>query len=233
VASRACSRGKLRTCCCGRPSTDGAGRWSSTATSSSVGFSTSPPTSAGGSTGSPACRPCTAGSSASRPPAELDELKVFVDVTELGISGYQAADRLRRHHAIDLHLSDHRRVEAMPTLGDDEHTVASLLAAWRHSRPPTSTGRPRSTSPAARAGGEALMLPRDAFFAPSEDLSAAKAVGRVCAEQITPYPPGIPALLPGERVTGEIVDYLQSGVHAGMVIPDAADPEVGTVRVVA
>lgn len=165
---------------------------------------------------------------------ELDELKVFVDLTELGISGYQAADRLRRHHAIDPHLSDHRRVEAMPTLGDDEHTVASLLAALEALTTADLDRPPSVDLPPPRAlEAEAVMLPRDAFFAPSEDLSAAKAVGRVCAEQITPYPPGIPAPLPGERVTGEIVDYLQSGVHAGMVIPDAADPEVGTVRVVA
>jgi arginine/lysine/ornithine decarboxylase len=43
-------------------------------------------------------------------------------------------------------------------------------------------------------------------------------------EQITPYPPGIPALLPGERIGAEVLDYRRSGVAAGMVLPDAADP---------
>jgi arginine/lysine/ornithine decarboxylase len=55
----------------------------------------------------------------------------------------------------------------------------------------------------------------------------------VCAEQVTPYPPGIPVLLPGERVSREIVDYLTTGVRAGMFLPDPADPTLGTLRVVA
>ncbi|MEK6439544.1 Orn/Lys/Arg family decarboxylase [Pseudonocardia sp. T1-2H] len=74
------------------------------------------------------------------------------------------------------------------------------------------------------------MPPRDAFFARTEDVPVERAVGRVCAEQVTPYPPGIPVLLPGERVSEEIVDYLTSGVRAGMVLPN---PTLGTLRVVA
>jgi arginine decarboxylase len=53
----------------------------------------------------------------------------------------------------------------------------------------------------------------------------------VAAEMLTPYPPGIPAALPGERLTGDVLKYLRSGVEAGMVIPDGADPEVKSVRV--
>ncbi|WP_245707468.1 hypothetical protein [Pseudonocardia oroxyli] len=121
----------------------------------------------------------------------------------------------------------------MLTLGDDEDTVAPLLAALEalttaEFEPPREVDLP---SPRALET-DAVMLPRDAFFAPAEDVPAAKAVGRVCAEQVTPYPPGIPVLPPGECVTDEIVDYLRSGVRAGMVIPDAADPEIGTIRVV-
>lgn len=74
------------------------------------------------------------------------------------------------------------------------------------------------------------VLPRDAFFGPAEQVSADEAVGRVSAEMLTPYPPGIPAVLPGERITEPVLDYLRSGVAAGMVVPDAADPELGSVR---
>ncbi|WP_371940133.1 Orn/Lys/Arg family decarboxylase [Actinomadura chokoriensis] len=48
---------------------------------------------------------------------------------------------------------------------------------------------------------------------------------------VTPYPPGIPAVLPGERITPSVMDYLRTGVDGGMVIPDGADPSVKTVRV--
>jgi arginine/lysine/ornithine decarboxylase len=48
---------------------------------------------------------------------------------------------------------------------------------------------------------------------------------------LTPYPPGIPAALPGERLTGPLLDYLRGGIKAGMVVPDAADPSLDSVRV--
>lgn len=48
---------------------------------------------------------------------------------------------------------------------------------------------------------------------------------------ITPYPPGIPAALPGERLTGTVLRYLRSGIDAGMNIPGAADSELRTIRV--
>jgi lysine decarboxylase len=63
------------------------------------------------------------------------------------------------------------------------------------------------------------MLPRGAFFAAKETVTAAHAADRICAEQITPYPPGIPMIIPGERTTTELLDYLRSGVSAGMQLP--------------
>ncbi|WP_103381380.1 aminotransferase class I/II-fold pyridoxal phosphate-dependent enzyme [Pseudonocardia dioxanivorans] len=167
---------------------------------------------------------------------ELDELKVLVDVSASGISGYQAADWLRAQRAVDVGLSDHRRVEAQLSLADDARSgdvlVEALVALAK-----AADGLPAPVpvdlpSPTA-LDADAVMLPRDAFFAGYEDVPLRRAVGRVCAEQVTPYPPGIPALLPGERITGEVVDYLATGVQAGMVLPDPADPRLETVRVVA
>lgn len=59
-----------------------------------------------------------------------------------------------------------------------------------------------------------------------------KASGRITAEMLTPYPPGIPAALPGERLNDDVTDYLRSGVDAGMLVPDSADPELASLRVV-
>jgi arginine/lysine/ornithine decarboxylase len=80
---------------------------------------------------------------------------------------------------------------------------------------------------------ETVMRPRDAFFARVEQVPIGEAVGRVAAEMVSPYPPGVPVVTPGERVDQEVVDYLTSGVKAGMLVPDAADPELTTLRVVA
>lgn len=62
-------------------------------------------------------------------------------------------------------------------------------------------------------------------------LAAADACGRVSAEQITPYPPGIPAVVPGERLNAAVIDYLRDGLKAGMNVPDAADSSLERFRV--
>ena len=62
-------------------------------------------------------------------------------------------------------------------------------------------------------------------------MPAEQAAGRVAAEQLTPYPPGIPAVVPGERLNEAVIDYLRSGKAAGMAIPDATDSSLECFRV--
>lgn len=78
---------------------------------------------------------------------------------------------------------------------------------------------------------ERAALPRDVFFGRTEQGPWEKADGRIVAEMLTPYPPGIPAALPGERFTADVLRYLRTAVESGMVVPDAVDSEVTSVRV--
>jgi arginine decarboxylase len=166
----------------------------------------------------------------------LDPLKIVVDVSELGISGYQAADWLREHQRITVGLSDHRRVVAQLTHADNPDTGAALVkamtaltdAAKQMPRP-----RPVDLPTPDELELETAMLPRDAFFAETEQIDVADAAGRISAEMITPYPPGAPAVLPGEVITEQVLDYVRTGLAAGMQLPDPADPELKSVRVVA
>jgi arginine/lysine/ornithine decarboxylase len=165
---------------------------------------------------------------------DLDRLQIMIDVLDAGISGYQAADWLREHQAINVGLSDHRRILAQLTFADDksdtERLIGALAELTRTSLPsPTSVVLPDPTDLEL----EQAMLPRDAFFDRHDVVPVQEAVGRIAAEQVTPYPPGIPAVLPGEKITAGVIDYLRSGVAATMTLPDAADPEFNTVRVVA
>jgi arginine/lysine/ornithine decarboxylase len=165
---------------------------------------------------------------------DLDRLHVVIDVQDLRISGYQAADWLRRQHRLDMGLSDHRRVEATLSMADDQRTTDRLLTALRDltGAAPSMPRPPRIQLPdPGDLDLDPADLPRDAFFGPAEHVPADHAVGRVAAEQITPYPPGIPAILPGELITADVLDYLRTGLKAGMVLPDPADPELGTIRV--
>ncbi|WP_327118093.1 ornithine decarboxylase [Nocardia sp. NBC_01730] len=165
---------------------------------------------------------------------DLDRMQVLMDVSGTGASGYQAADWLREHRRIDIGLTDHRRVLATLSMADDKSTIDTLIDAignWRgqlHDPAP-----PRITLPSpSDLELETAMLPRDAFFGPVEAVPAEEAAGRIAAEQLTPYPPGIPVVVPGEVLDAAVVDYLRTGLDAGMNVPDAADSRLRTIRVV-
>ncbi|MFZ1995158.1 MAG: hypothetical protein WAU75_13675 [Solirubrobacteraceae bacterium] len=165
---------------------------------------------------------------------DLDRLQILIDVSQLQISGYQAADWLREHERIDVGLSDHARILATVSIADDASTKDRLLkaldalirAAGELPEPPTIM---IPNPPDLEL--ETVNRPRDAFFSPFEDVNAHDAVGRIAAEQITPYPPGIPVVIPGERITQPVIDYLLTGLQAGMILPDPADPSLKTIRV--
>jgi arginine/lysine/ornithine decarboxylase len=165
---------------------------------------------------------------------DLDPLQVLIDLTELGVSGYQAADWLRENEMIDIGLSDHARILATFSIADDSASAERLLVALRRLTEAASQmpdPQPIEIPDPPKLELETVNRPRDAFFSQFEDVKAKDAVGRIAAEQITPYPPGIPVILPGERITEDVLDYLQSGVQAGMVLPDPADPSLKTIRV--
>ncbi|HZA12667.1 ornithine decarboxylase [Mycobacterium sp.] len=167
---------------------------------------------------------------------DIDWTQILMDIAASGTSGYQAVDWLRENCHLDLGLGDHRRMMATMSFADDKYTADRLVDAmtqWRKAadhfdRPP------RIDLPAPEEIElETVQLPRDAFFGPTEMVPASQAAGRISAEQITPYPPGIPAVIPGERLNQPVIDYLRSGVDAGMTLPDPSDPKVHEFRVVA
>ncbi|OBI45440.1 aminotransferase class I/II-fold pyridoxal phosphate-dependent enzyme [Mycobacterium colombiense] len=167
---------------------------------------------------------------------DLDRMQVLIDVSATGTSGYQASDWLRAHAHLDLGMSDHRRILATLSMADDKQTLGRLtdaLRAWRTAADDFEPA-PRIALPSpADLQLETVELPRDAFFGRVEVIPTECAGGRIAAEQITPYPPGIAAVVPGERLNGAVLDYLRSGVNAGMNLPDAADPSLQTIRVLA
>jgi lysine decarboxylase len=121
----------------------------------------------------------------------------------------------------------------MVTLADDESTVtrlvdAVIVAVERHRGP----ARGAVTHAAWTVEADQVLSPRDAFFADHESVPWAQAAGRVCAEVIAPYPPGVPVLAPGERITAAALDALAEVKAEGGRIAYAADPSLGTVAVV-
>jgi arginine/lysine/ornithine decarboxylase len=164
--------------------------------------------------------------------AEWDALKLSVDVSGLGITGYQAKEWLQEEKKLTVQLGDARRVVCSLTYSDDDAAIERLAEAVEA----LAAQPPRADRPAPRIPRleelnlEQAMTPREAYFAATEQVE--DPAGRISAEMISPYPPGVPAILPGECFTAEVVDYLRAGLAAGMTLPDAADPTLKTFRVV-
>ncbi|MBV8727300.1 MAG: arginine decarboxylase, partial [Candidatus Eremiobacteraeota bacterium] len=76
------------------------------------------------------------------------------------------------------------------------------------------------------------MPPREAFLAATEPVRFKSSKGRICAEVITPYPPGIPVIAPGEEITAEIIDYLDLELRAGVHMQGPFDPHLKRIRVI-
>jgi lysine decarboxylase len=165
--------------------------------------------------------------------AAWDPLRIVIDVRGTGCTGYEVAAALRASYDIYVELATHatlvlvlgleQPVEPLERLAHDFAETVRRIA-----RPGGGAGIAR---PPAVLAHETAIAPRDAFLGRGEVVPVEDAIGRISCESIAGYPPGVPALLPGERVTSEVVSYLRELTAAGARLHGAADPTFGTVRV--
>ena len=165
--------------------------------------------------------------------AGWDPLRLVVDVRGTGCTGYEIAAALRASYDTYTELATHATLvfvlglaEAVEPLERLAHDFAETVR--QISRPGKVADIPRA--PATEAA-ETTATPRDAFMGAGESVPVEDAVGRISCEGIAGYPPGVPALLPGERVTAEVVAYLRELTRVGARLHGAADPSFQTVRV--
>jgi arginine decarboxylase len=133
--------------------------------------------------------------------------------------------------------ADHRRIMPLVTFAHGDAEIDRLVRARRDlvdERGDPGAGTPVASLPRGpELRADQAMLPRDAFFAAAEKVRPEDAVGRVSAELVTPYPPGIPTVAPGEVYTGAIVSCLEEVVANGGFVEGAVDTSLGELRVVA
>jgi arginine decarboxylase len=167
--------------------------------------------------------------------AGYDPLRLAVDVRGTGESGYDLARILREGDDVNLELAGENVIVAVFGMGEAARPQGErLVAALRHALDGLGQGERRRESFAPPPPwGHLVLTPRDAFFAPQEVLPAAEAAGRVAAESLAAYPPGVPNVLPGERLTAETLEYVQEALDHGGSLRGASDRRLRTVRVVA
>ncbi|HZV78982.1 MAG TPA: aminotransferase class I/II-fold pyridoxal phosphate-dependent enzyme [Candidatus Binatus sp.] len=174
--------------------------------------------------------------------AGYDETRIVITVRGLGYTGYEADQILRNRYNVQLELADLFNVVALISLGNTQDQVDRLVSAVselsREDRPidiysPTGVldERIKKKSYQLPAIPELVVTPREAFLSEHVEVPFRSSAGRVCAEVVTPYPPGIPIVCPGERLTKEIIDYLRLELKAGVHIQGPVDQRLRTIRV--
>ncbi len=164
---------------------------------------------------------------------DMDETKLLIHLKHLGISGHDAERWLREHHNIEVELSDLYNILCLITPGDTEESVDRLIRALRdlsdHFHEPDRSREIRIRLPEIP---ELVLSPREAFYSETISVPLEESAGRVIAEFIMIYPPGIPVLLPGERITSENISYILEHIEAGLPVQGTEDPSVRQVRVI-
>jgi arginine decarboxylase len=164
-----------------------------------------------------------------------DPLRVVIDVRGTGATGYELARRVRKRDDLFLELAGENVIVAVFGMAEDvaasgARLVAALGEELASLDRPDDRGREAFAPPPP--WGELVMSPRDAFLAPQEVVPAADAVGRIAAESLAAYPPGIPNVLPGERLSAETLHYVRRALEHGGSLRGASDRELRTVRAV-
>jgi lysine decarboxylase len=162
----------------------------------------------------------------------VDPLKLVLVLPGTGADG-NAVEQDLLAAGLPVESADRDVIVAVVSLADTAATLSTLteavtVALGRHRGDPRPVAGPASY----RVEPVSALPPREAFFAPTEAVPLEDAVGGVSAELVAPYPPGIPVLAPGERVTAQTLEALDAARRAGVRIAYAADPSLRTLRLV-
>jgi arginine/lysine/ornithine decarboxylase len=166
----------------------------------------------------------------------LDETKLLVGTGGLAADARDVMARLNRVHGVQPELSGPGHLLCITTIGNTDHDMDRLvdgfteISAHFGTRDDTGTDAGLVTD-LLGLRAEQVLTPRAAFFAADEAVPLSAATGRVSAEAITPYPPGIPLVMPGERLSADAVRLLRALATAGTPI-SASDPSLQHVLVV-
>ena len=163
---------------------------------------------------------------------DFDLTKLSVHTRDIGLAGIEVYDILRDEYDIQIEFGDIGNILAYLSMGDRfqelERLVSALAEIRRHyQKDPAGMLTQEYVEPTV------VISPQEAFYAEKESLPLDHSVGRVCSEFVMCYPPGIPILAPGERITGEILEHITYAKKKGCSMTGPEDPTLQYINVLA
>ena len=162
---------------------------------------------------------------------DFDVTKLSVYTQGIGLTGIEVYDLLRDEYDIQIEFGDIGNILAYISIGDRIQDIERLVGALADiKRLYSRDGKDLIAGEYIQP--ELVLSPQEAFYSERKSLTLADSVGHVCGEFVMCYPPGIPILAPGERITREIVDYIQFAKERGCSLQGTEDPDVNHINVI-
>ena len=161
---------------------------------------------------------------------DFDVTKLSVDTREIGLAGIEVYDILRDEYDIQIEFGDIGNILAYISVGDRHLDLERLVAALaeikrRYSKDKNSVFIHEYIRP------QVALTPQEAFYAPKQKLPISESAGYISSEFVMCYPPGIPILAPGERITEEILDFIQYSKDKGCFLTGTEDSDIANINV--
>lgn len=167
---------------------------------------------------------------------DLDVTKLNIDIKNIGNTGYEVARTLNKKYGIQIEFSTPTSLLAILTLGNTKKDIYKLVYALKDIKKNYQLNeniiRAVSSIEFPNIASEVALTPREATFAITKKVPFKDAIGMISAEIVCPYPPGIPLLIPGEKITREVYNYLHLLKDMGNIINGQDDKSLQTIKVV-
>lgn len=160
-----------------------------------------------------------------------DPTKFAINVRGLGLSGFELEKLLKYEHRISVEMSDLYNVLAVGAIGDTRESIDALVAAMEDIARVHRRKNVRQFSCDLPEDQETVVSPREAYYSERRPMSLTEAEGQVSGEMLMAYPPGIPIICPGERITEDVIGYAKALWMSGCRLQGTDDPEGKTINV--
>lgn len=162
---------------------------------------------------------------------DFDVTKLSIYTQGIGLTGIEVYDLLRDEYDIQIEFGDIGNILAYISIGDRLQDIERLVGALAdikrlHARDGKDLMSGEYIQP------ELVLTPQEAFYAERDSVPLKEAIGHVCGELVMAYPPGIPILAPGERITEELIDYIIFSKERGCSIQGTEDPDVKYINII-
>jgi arginine decarboxylase len=164
---------------------------------------------------------------------DYDPTKLIISIKDLGLTGYDVEMWLREKYNIEVEMSDIYNILCIITPGDTEKEANILIEALKQLSKEfhhlSGKVAPLVLLPDIP---KLALTPRDAFYSKTEVVPLSEAIGRIIAEFVMVYPPGIPIFIPGEIITKDNLSYIQKNIDVGLPVQGPEDETIQTLRVI-